>query len=135
VQVGSVAFSTSLSGSGGTSINSSEFATLQASKSYVFDVVIWGSSTGSTQHIEFSIAAIGQSPTISSYWITSSANAFRSGTPQAERSIYARVVVNGTSTTANYQLKVRITAGFPIDASEAITFSGGFTGLLVGSVN
>jgi hypothetical protein len=42
--------------------------------------------------------------------------------------------VNGSSTIANYQLAITIASGMYISDANAVTLSGGFTGILVGSV-
>ena len=131
----SISFSSSLSGLSGVSITSSSFATLQAGKSYVFDIVIWGSSNGTAQDIELTVVADGQSPFITTNWFSSTAKTYRLGVSQGERSLFGRVVVNGIGTNSEYKLKVIIASGFGIDSWDQITFAGGFSGQLVGSVS
>ena len=78
VQVGSVNFASDLSGNAGVSISSSNFGTLEAGKSYVFDVLVWGKTESASLDLAFTVSAMGQSPTITTHWIASNSRTYRS---------------------------------------------------------
>jgi hypothetical protein len=135
VQVGSISFPSALSGNAGTSASSNNFATLEAGKSYVFDVLIWGKTNASTLDLSLSASAMGQSPTVTAHWISTNSRNYRGGTGQRELSYIAKIVVNGSSTISSYQLAITMSSGSYIDAFDQVTFAGGFSALLVGSVS
>ena len=135
VQVGSVTFPYDLSGNAGISMTSSNFASLEAGKSYVFDILVWGKTESNSLDLALSVSAIGQSPTATTHWIASNSRTYRSGILQRELSYFGRVVIYGASTITNYQLAVTVTSGVYIDSYDKVTLAGGFSGQVVGSVS
>ena len=79
-------------------------------------------------------SAMGQTPTITTHWISTNSRNYRGGTSQRELSYFGRVVINGSSTVTTYQLAITISSGNFIDSFDQVTLSGGYTGQLVGSV-
>ena len=94
-----------------------------------------GSTIADVLNLNLSVAAVGETPTIKTYWITSHSGSYRDNTVTNEQSFFAKVTVDATSSTFNSTLKVSITTGLTIFASEAVTLSGGYTGQLVGSIS
>jgi hypothetical protein len=127
-------FSGGLQGNEGVSISSANFGNLEAGKSYVFDVLIWGKITYADTRLGFSASAIGATPTVTTHWISAVAKNYRGLTQQTEYSIHGKIIVNGSSTINSYQLAVTVVSGTFLSPSEQVLLNGGFTGQLVGSI-
>ncbi|MFM8843293.1 MAG: hypothetical protein ACKOFJ_03595, partial [Actinomycetota bacterium] len=134
VQVGSISFANPLSGNAGVAQNSAEFGTLQAGKSYVFDILIWAKTNSTSIELALSASPMGQTPVISTIWISGSAKNYRGGTIQREFSYLAKLVIDGSSTITSYGLAITISTGTYINPADPVTLAGGFTGQIVGSV-
>jgi hypothetical protein len=133
IQIGTVTFAGSLSGNAGVSMASSNFGNLDAGKSYVFDILVWGKTTSDSLDLGLSVSSIGANPTLTTHWISSNSRNYRGLTGQREISQFARVIVNGSATITAYQLAITITSGNFIHSIEAVTLGGGYSGH-VGSV-
>jgi hypothetical protein len=134
IQIGNVTFSGTLSGNAGVSMASANFGSLEAGKSYVFDILVWGKTTSDSLDLGLSVSAIGATPSLTTHWISTNSRNYRGMTGQREMSQFARVIVNGSTTITTYQLAVTITSGNFIHSIEAVTLGGGYSGQLVGSV-
>jgi hypothetical protein len=133
-QAGSITFSSALSGSSGSSQQSANFGTLEAGKSYVFDILVWGKTANTALYLALAVSGMSQSPTMTTHWRSSTSNTSRGGTLQKEISFFARVAIDGSATVTNYQLAVTISTGSYVLAEDQVTLSGGYSGQLVGSV-
>jgi hypothetical protein len=116
-------------------MTSSNFATLEAGKSYSFDVLVWGKTLSNSLDLAITVSSMGQSPVVTTHWIASNSRTNRLGTGQRELSFFGRVIINGANTVSNYQLAVTISSGVNIDDYDQVTLGGGFSGQLVGSVS
>ena len=134
VQVGEISYTSALVGNAGVSLASTNFATLEAGKSYLFDVLVWGKTSSSSLDLALAVSAMGQAPTITTHWISTNSRNYRGNTGQRELSFFGRVIINGSSTITNYQLAVTVSSGSTIVSFDQVTLGGGFSGQLVGSV-
>lgn len=132
---GTISFVGTLQGSAGASKISEAFISLQAGKSYVFDIVIYGYSSADALNLNFSATASSDLATITPMWIPTKANSQRDNAARQEYGFFARLTVNGASTTSTYQLTVTVTTGLTITAGSAVTLAGNYSGILVGSIN
>jgi len=135
VYAGSITFANALQGSPGSSQSSGNFANLLAGKSYIFDIIIWAYTTEDSPYLNFAVSAIGATPTITTHWMRSSANTYRNNVARTEQAFFGRVAIDGSSTITNFQLAVTVATGFALNDSTKVTLTGGFTGLLVGSIS
>jgi hypothetical protein len=132
--VGEISYTSALVGNAGVSLASTNFATLEAGKSYLFDVLVWGKTSSSSLDLALAVSAMGQAPTITTHWISTNSRNYRGNTGQRELSFFGRVIINGSSTITNYQLAVTVSSGSTIVSFDQVTLGGGFSGQLVGSV-
>jgi len=128
-------FSNPLMGSSGVSQASNNFANLQAGKSYLFDIFVYGYSEATNLYLNFTVSAIGQSPTITTYWLPGKSNSYRGNSNRSEFVFVGKAAIDGSGTITDYQLAVTIASGMFISDFDVVTLSGGFTGILVGSVS
>jgi hypothetical protein len=123
-----------LQGTAGATQPSQIFGDLQAGKSYVFDIFIWGIDESEGTALTLAIETVGVSLTLKPHWIISRSESYRDNVLKTERAFIAKVAINGSSTSSNYNLRVNVSTAYPIGASAAIALFGGFTSQLVGSV-
>ncbi|NDF93183.1 MAG: hypothetical protein EB122_01245, partial [Actinobacteria bacterium] len=86
VQVGEISYTSALVGNAGVSLASTNFATLEAGKSYLFDVLVWGKTSSSSLDLALAVSAMGQAPTITTHWISTNSRNYRGNTGQRELS-------------------------------------------------
>jgi hypothetical protein len=130
-QAGSLVFSGSLQGNIGASIETQNFGNLLPGKKYIYDLIIWGKTASDSVVLNLSITSSGATPTIITHWNSSRKLTFRNNSYSDEVGFVAKVIVDGTNASNNYQLVATIVTGGGISAGEALTFSGGFVGLEV----
>ncbi len=135
VSAGNLVFANTLKGTAGVSQATNEFANLEAGKSYLFDLFVYGYSQATDLYLNFTVSAIGQTPTITTYWLPGKSTSYRGNSAKTEFVFVGKAAVNGSSTIANYQLAITIASGMYISDANAVTLAGGFTGILVGSVS
>ena len=109
--------------------------TFEAGKAYVVRIQLWGKTTVNNVNLNLVVTAIGATPTIATYWTSAPVSTYRSNVNSKEYDMVADVVINGTSVVTSYQLAVTITTGYSIASSDALTFNGGYSSTLSGSVS
>ncbi|MGA1609554.1 MAG: hypothetical protein ACO375_02420, partial [Candidatus Nanopelagicaceae bacterium] len=139
VSIGSITFSSSLSGVALTSLPSDTFGTLAANSSYQVDLLVTGSAASNhimTLPLHLEILTEGSTREIRNVqWANTSVQVLRNGSSVTiEHTLRASFTVNGSGTSTSSSLKLALKASEDVDAQQAITFSGNFRIQTVGSV-
>lgn len=135
--LGNISFANQLNGGAGTSTGSTTFLVLEAGKSYVLHVQIHFRSSVNVldaidQTLGLSFVATGASPSISAKYFYSAGTFYRDSTRVFEITLYADVVINGASTSANSDLVVNVFS--PDSVAVPLVLSGSFSGVKVGAI-
>jgi hypothetical protein len=137
IYYGTIPFDSFISGMTGSSTVSNQFGTFVAGKSYVLDVLIYATNIDLPQYpLKVSFAASNGSPSITSKYIVADGYSYRTSSLKTEYSIYAKVIIDGTSVVNNFGLIATVTCGAPTSAASAkLTVNGDYVASLVGSIN
>ena len=135
---GDITFSSVLAGVSGSTAVSNGFANLVVGKKYLLDVIIYTTNNDPTGDypIKISFAASTGSPTITSKYVVTRGQSYRTSSSRVEYSIYAKVVVDASSVASNFSLVATITGGANISGpNEKLTLAGDYVAEEVGSIN
>jgi hypothetical protein len=137
INYGAIPFGSLISGVAGSSAVSNQFGTFVAGRSYVLDVLIYATNTDIPEYpLKVAFAASNGSPTITTKYIVADGYSYRSSASKTEYSIYAKVIIDGTSVANNFGLNATVTCGAPTSAESAkLTVNGDYVASLVGSIN
>ena len=135
--VGNITFANPLFGGPSSTTSSATFLVLEAGKSYVLGVQIHFRSTLNAleiidQTLGISFTATGATPVITAKYFYSSGTFYKDSARVFEVTLYADVVINGTSTLANSDLVVNVFT--PDSVPVSLTPSGSFVGVKVGAI-
>jgi hypothetical protein len=134
---GALTFGSLISGVAGSSAVSSQFGTFVAGRSYVVDVLIYATNADVPPYsLKVAFAASNGSPTIATKYIVADGYSYRSSASKTEYSIYAKVIIDGSSVASNFGLTATVTCGEPTSTNSArLTVNGDYVAHLVGSIN
>ena len=135
---GDITFPSPLAGISGSTAISSGFANLLAGKKYLFDVIIYATNLDPTGEypIKVSFSANTGSPTITTKYVVTRGQSYRTSSSRIEYSVYAKVVVDASSVVTNFSLLATITSGADTSGnSEKLTLGGEYVSVEVGSIN
>jgi hypothetical protein len=137
INYGALTFGNLINGVAGSSAVTSQFGTFLAGKSYVLDVLIYATNADVPPYsLKVAFAASSGSPTIATKYIVADGYSYRSSASKTEYSIYAKVIIDGTSVTNNFALTATVTCGEPTSTNSAkLTVNGDYVAHLVGSIN
>ena len=137
INYGTLTFGSLISGVAGSSAVSSQFGTFVAGGSYVVDVLIYATNADVPPYsLKVAFAASSGSPTIATKYIVADGYSYRSSASKTEYSIYAKVIIDGSSVANNFGLTVTVTCGEPTSTNSAkLTVNGDYVAHLVGSIN
>ena len=137
INYGSLTFGSLINGIAGSSTVSSQFGNFLAGKSYAVDVLIYATNSSIPPYsLKVAFAASGASPTITTKYIVTDGYSYRSSTSVPEYSIYAKVIIDGSSVATNFGLTATVVCGEPTGSnSSKLTVNGDFVSYLVGSIN
>ena len=137
INYGTLTFGSLISGVAGSSAVSSQFGTFVAGGSYVVDVLIYATNADVPPYsLKVAFAASSGSPTIATKYIVADGYSYRSSASKTEYSIYAKVIIDGSSVTNNFGLTATVTCGEPTSTNPAkLTVNGDYVAHLVGSIN
>jgi hypothetical protein len=137
INYGTLTFGSLISGVAGSSAVSSQFGTFVAGGSYVVDVLIYATNADVPPYsLKVAFAASSGSPTIVTKYIVADGYSYRSSASKTEYSIYAKVIIDGSSVANNFGLTATVTCGEPTSTNPAkLTVNGDYVAHLVGSIN
>jgi hypothetical protein len=137
INYGALTFGSLISGVAGSSAVSSQFGTFVAGRSYVVDVLIYATNADVPPYsLKVAFAASNESPTIATKYIVADGYSYRSSASKTEYSIYAKVIIDGSSVANNFGLTATVTCGEPTSTNSArLTVNGDYVAHLVGSIN
>jgi hypothetical protein len=137
INYGALTFGSLISGVTGSSAVSSQFGTFVAGRSYVVDVLIYATNADVPPYsLKVAFAASNGSPTIATKYIVADGYSYRSSASKTEYSIYAKVIIDGSSVANNFGLTATVTCGEPTSTNSArLTVNGDYVAHLVGSIN
>ena len=137
INYGALTFGSLISGVAGSSAVSSQFGTFVAGRSYVVDVLIYATNADVPPYsLKVAFAASNGSPTIATKYIVADGYSYRSSASKTEYSIYAKVIIDGSSVANNFGLTATVTCGEPTSTNSArLTVNGDYVAHLVGSIN
>ena len=137
INYGTLTFGSLISGVAGSSAVSSQFGTFVAGGSYVVDVLIYATNADVPPYsLKVAFAASSGSPTIATKYIVADGYSYRSSASKTEYSIYAKVIIDGSSVANNFGLTATVTCGEPTSTNSAkLTVNGDYVAHLVGSIN
>ena len=137
INYGTLTFGSLISGVAGSSAVSSQFGTFVAGRSYVVDVLIYATNADVPPYsLKVAFAASSGSPTIATKYIVADGYSYRSSASKTEYSIYAKVIIDGSSVANNFGLTATVTCGEPTSTNPAkLTVNGDYVAHLVGSIN
>jgi hypothetical protein len=137
INYGALTFGSLINGVAGSSAVSSQFGTFVAGRSYVVDVLIYATNSDVPPYsLKVAFAASSGSPTIATKYIVADGYSYRSSASKAEYSIYAKVIIDGSSVANNFGLTATVTCGEPTSTNSAkLTVNGDYVAHLVGSIN
>ena len=134
---GALTFGSLINGVAGSSAVSTQFGTFVAGRSYVVDVLIYASNADVPPYsLKVAFAATSGSPTIATKYIVTDGYSYRSSASKTEYSIYAKVIIDGSSVANNFGLTATVTCGEPTSTNSAkLTVNGDYVAHVVGSIN
>ena len=134
---GALTFGSLINGVAGSSAVSTQFGTFVAGRSYVVDVLIYATNADVPPYsLKVAFAATSGSPTIATKYIVADGYSYRSSASKTEYSIYAKVIIDGSSVANNFGLTATVTCGEPTSTNSAkLTVNGDYFANLVGSIN
>jgi hypothetical protein len=137
INYGALTFGSLISGAPGSSTVSNQFGTFLAGKSYVLDVLIYATNADILPYsLKIAFAASTGSPIITTKYIVTNGSSYRSSTSKPEYSIYAKVIIDGTSVANSFGLAATVTCGETTSGNSAkLTVNGDYVAHLVGSIN
>jgi hypothetical protein len=137
INYGAITFGSLISGVAGSSSVSSQFGTFVAGRSYVIDVLIYATNADVPPYsLKVAFAASNGSPSITTKYIVADGSSYRSSASKNEYSIYAKVIVDGSTVANNFALTATVTCGEPTSTNSAkLTVNGDYVAHMVGSIN
>lgn len=134
INYGALTFGSLINGVAGSSTVSSQFGTFVAGRSYVIDVLIYATNADVPPYsLKVAFASSSGSPTITTKYIVADGYSYRSSASKTEYSIYAKVIIDGTSVANNFGLTATVTCGEPTSTNPAkLTVNGDYFANLVG---
>jgi hypothetical protein len=134
---GALTFGSLINGVAGSSAVSTQFGTFVAGRSYVVDVLIYATNADVPPYsLKVAFAATSGSPTIATKYIVADGYSYRSSASKTEYSIYAKVIIDGSSVANNFGLTATVTCGEPTSTNSAkLTVNGDYVAHVVGSIN
>jgi hypothetical protein len=137
VLVGNLNFTNLINGIPGSSTVSTGFGNFSATKSYLVDVLIYATNLSMPPFsLKVNFTSSSGSSVISTKYIVTDGSSYRSTSSSYEYSIYAKVVVNGSAETSNFNLIASVQCGESTGSpSTKLTVSGDYVAQEIGTIN
>jgi hypothetical protein len=137
VLTGGVTFTNLINGIPGSSTVSTGFGNFAASKLYLVDVLIYATNLSVPPFsLKVNFTSSTGSASISTKYIVTDGSSYRTSTSTYEYAILAKVIVNGTSETTNFNLIATVQCGESTGTnSTKLTVSGDYVAQEIGSIN
>ena len=134
---GSVSFANQLAGGANSTTISSTFLVLESGKNYVLQIQVHLRSATNPlviidQILGMSVTATGAAPVITTKYFGASGTYYKDSTRVFEITLYADVVINGSSANSASDLVVNVFT--PDVVTEALLVTGSYSGVMVGSI-
>lgn len=127
--MGLLTFTTMIGTSSSSSIK--DFGNFTLGKNYVVQLLLHGvAQDGATKLIKLAVASPDPLVVLTVDYVVLNGYTSRSGSPEQESSIIATILVNGSSTIANYYLTTTITCN-ESSVSPGLRFTGAFSSIQV----
>jgi hypothetical protein len=137
VLVGNLNFANLINGIAGSSTVSTGFGNFSATKSYLVDVLIYATNLSMPPFsLKVNFTSSSGASIISTKYIVTDGSSYRSSSSTYEYSIYAKVIVNGSAETSNFNLIATVTCGeLTSSPSTKLTVSGDYVAQEIGTIN
>jgi hypothetical protein len=137
VLVGNLNFANLINGIAGSSTVSTGFGNFSATKSYLVDVLIYATNLSMPPFsLKVNFTSSSGASIISTKYIVTDGSSYRSSSSTYEYSIYAKVIVNGSAETSNFNLIATVTCGESTGSpSTKLTVSGDYVAQEIGTIN
>jgi hypothetical protein len=137
VLVGNLNFANLINGIPGSSTVSTGFGNFSATKSYLVDVLIYATNLSMPPFsLKVNFTSSSGSSVISTKYIVTDGSSYRSSSSTYEYSIYAKVIVNGSAETSNFDLIATVQCGESTGSSSTkLTVSGDYVAQEIGTIN
>jgi hypothetical protein len=135
--VGNLNFANLINGIPGSSTVSTGFGNFSATKSYLVDVLIYATNLSMPPFsLKVNFTSSSGSSVISTKYIVTDGSSYRSSSSTYEYSIYAKVIVNGSAETSNFDLIATVQCGESTGSSSTkLTVSGDYVAQEIGTIN
>ena len=137
VLVGNLNFTNLINGIAGSSTVSTGFGNFSATKSYLVDVLIYATNLSMPPFsLKVNFTSSSGASVISTKYIVTDGSSYRSSSSTYEYSIYAKVIVNGSAETSNFNLIATVQCGESTGSSSTkLTVSGDYVAQEIGTIN
>ena len=137
VLVGNLNFTNLINGIAGSSTVSTGFGNFSATKSYLVDVLIYATNLSMPPFsLKVNFTSSSGASVISTKYIVTDGSSYRSSPSTYEYSIYAKVIVNGSAETSNFNLIATVQCGESTGSSSTkLTVSGDYVAQEIGTIN
>ncbi|CAB4952841.1 unannotated protein [freshwater metagenome] len=126
-----------INGIAGSSTVSTGFGNFSATKSYLVDVLIYATNLSMPPFsLKVNFTSSSGASVISTKYIVTDGSSYRSSSSTYEYSIYAKVIVNGSAETSNFNLIATVQCGESTGSSSTkLTVSGDYVAQEIGTIN
>ena len=137
VLTGGVTFTNLINGIPGSSTVSAGFGNFAASKLYLVDVLIYATNLSVPPFsLKVNFTSSTGTASVSTKYIVTDGSSYRTSTSTYEYAIFAKVIVNGSSETTNFNLIATVQCGESTGTnSTKLTVSGDYVAQEIGSIN
>ena len=137
VLTGGVTFTNLINGIPGSSTVSAGFGNFAASKLYLVDVLIYTTNLSVPPFsLKVNFTSSTGTASVSTKYIVTDGSSYRTSTSTYEYAIFAKVIVNGSSETTNFNLIATVQCGESTGTnSTKLTVSGDYVAQEIGSIN
>ena len=137
VLTGGVTFTNLINGVPGSSTVSAGFGNFAASKLYLVDVLIYATNLSVPPFsLKVNFTSSTGTASVSTKYIVTDGSSYRTSTSTYEYAILAKVIVNGSSETTNFNLIATVQCGESTGTnSTKLTVSGDYVAQEIGSIN
>jgi len=137
VLTGGVTFTNLINGIPGSSTVSAGFGNFAASKLYLVDVLIYATNLSVPPFsLKVNFTSSTGTASVSTKYIVTDGSSYRTSTSTYEYAIFAKVIVNGSSETTNFNLIATVQCGESTGTnSTKLTVSGDYIAQEIGSIN
>jgi hypothetical protein len=137
VLVGNLSFSGLINGIAGSSTVSSGFGNFSATKSYLVDVLLYATNLSSPPiSLKPTFTSSSGAAVITTKYLVSDGSSYRTSSATYEYAIYAKLIVNGSAETSNFNLIATVMCGEnTTTGSTKLTVNGDYVAQEIGTIN